>query len=117
MTVRRPQSWRDGGDGRRRTAPADPGTAFLDHLIGAGLLAAAERERVLAVRAERRDSDAVILTRLGLVTERVMAESLAAFHDLPLAGPDDYPRQPVRAGDLAPAFLARSRLLPLRDGP
>ncbi|MBV8166917.1 MAG: type II/IV secretion system protein, partial [Alphaproteobacteria bacterium] len=116
MTVRRPQPRWDGGDGRRRTAPPDPGTAFLDHLIGAGLLAAAERERVLAVRAERRDSDAVILTRLGLVTERQMAESLAAFHGLPLARAEDYPRQPVRAGDLAPAFLARSRILPLRDG-
>jgi hypothetical protein len=121
----------DGGPGPRREASlmpiqrirprpddaAEAGSAFVDFLIARGLLGAAERARVLALRAERGESDAVILTRLGLVAEREMAESLAGFHKLPLAGAADYPARPVLPDAIAPAFLARSRLLPLADTP
>ena len=100
----------------RPHAPAPSGD-FVDFLIARGLLAASERPRVLALRAERREGDAVILTRLGLVAERPMAESLAAYHGLPLARAADYPTRPVLAEAIAPAFLARSRLVPLSDEP
>ena len=116
MPIPRPQTRQEAPDGRRRPAVAERDD-FVDFLIGRGLLAAVERARVLALRAERHEPDAVILTRLGLVGERPMAESLAAFHDLPLACAGDYPERPVLAEAIAPAFLARSRLLPLGDGP
>ena len=116
MPIPRPQTRQEAPDGRRRSAVAERDD-FVDFLIGRGLLAAVERARVLALRAERHEPDAVILTRLGLVGERPMAESLAAFHDLPLARAGDYPERPVLAEAIAPAFLARSRLLPLGDGP
>jgi general secretion pathway protein E len=88
---------------------------ILDFLVARGMLPAAQRERVRALRAERGESDAVILTRLGLVPERDMAKSLAAFHDLPLASPGDYPPVPLLSGRVKPDFLKRSRVLPLQE--
>jgi general secretion pathway protein E len=117
MPVQLPQRRPNVTAGQRRAVADEGGADFLAFLIARGLLAAAERERVVALRAERGESDAVIATRLGLVSERAMAESLAAFHDLPRAQPDDYPAQPLLADAIAPAFLVRSRLVPLSDGP
>jgi general secretion pathway protein E len=97
--------------------PADAGTDFIEFLIAGGVLGAAERARVTALRATRGDSDAVILTRLGLVSERAMAEQLAAFHGLPRAHAADYPATPLLGNAVAPGFLMRSRLLPVRDLP
>jgi general secretion pathway protein E len=116
MPIPRTRQRRDGLDGGRRPG-AEADSAFIDFLIGRGVLGAAERARVLALQAERGESDAVILTRLGLIAERAMAESLAAFHMLPLARAADYPARPVLADAIAPAFLARSRLVPLADTP
>jgi len=115
MPVQRIQPVPDAADGRRHSGTADPASAFVDFMIARGLLGVAERARVLALRAERGESDAVILTRLGLVPERQMAESLAVFHSLKLARAADYPARPVLPDAIAPAFLARSRLLPLAD--
>jgi general secretion pathway protein E len=115
MPVRRIQPVPDAADRRQLPGAAEAATAFVDFMIARGLLGAAERARVLALRAERGESDAVILTRLGLVPERQMAESLAAFHDLPLARAADYPVRPVLPDAIAPAFLARSHLVPLAD--
>ncbi|HUA55183.1 MAG TPA: GspE/PulE family protein [Candidatus Sulfotelmatobacter sp.] len=109
-----PQRRPDDAAAQRRAA-AGGDADFIEYLVARGLLAPSERGRVAALRAERGESDAVILTRLGLVSELRMAESLAAFHDLPRAHPADYPAAPHLADAIAPSFLVRSRLVPLRD--
>src|SRR5258708_29670613 len=84
---------------------------LVDFLIARSQLAPAQRERVRAVRAERGDSEPVILARLGLLPERDIAEALTVFLDLPSVR--QWPQEPVLPGAIAPEFLARARILPL----
>src|SRR5690348_7093751 len=87
---------------------------LVDFLIERGTLQPVQRERVRALREERGESEPVILTRLGLVPEREMAGSLAVFLGLRLVDERAFPAEPLLADLLAPSFLARARLLPLR---
>jgi general secretion pathway protein E len=92
---------------------------LVDFLMARGRIDAVQRDRVLAVRRERGDSESegVILTRLGMIGERDMAECLAEFLDIPLARAEHYPAAPVPAGDLNADFIARAQILPLGDVP
>ncbi|HEV8032216.1 MAG TPA: GspE/PulE family protein [Stellaceae bacterium] len=92
---------------------------LVDFLIERGRLDAVQRDRVLAVRRERGDgeSESVILTRLGMISEREMAQCLADFFGIPLTQPDDYPTAPVPAGELSVDFIARAQILPLGETP
>jgi general secretion pathway protein E len=74
-------------------------------------------ERVRALKRERGESEAVIITRLGMIGEREMAEHLAAFLGIPLACERDYPPAPLFADTLKPDFLARARAVPVSDSP
>jgi len=86
-----------------------------DELARRNLVQAAELERVRRIQAETRDRLDRILTKLGIVSERDMAETLAACLGLALARPEDYPAEPVLAGRIGSDFLKRSRLLPLAE--
>ncbi|HTZ38162.1 MAG TPA: GspE/PulE family protein [Stellaceae bacterium] len=88
---------------------------LLDFLMARGRLDAVHRERVLALRRERGESESLILTRLGMIGEREMAECLAEFLAIPLAGPGDYPTAPCGPAGLTPEFIARAQALPLRE--
>src|SRR5947209_2716930 len=90
---------------------------LVDFLMARGRVDAVQRDRVLALRRERGDSESesVILTRLGMIGEREMAQCLAEFLDIPLATAEDYPATPVPAGQLGADFIARAQILPLRD--
>jgi len=88
---------------------------LVDFLLTRGRLDAVHHERVRALRRERGESESVIITRLGMIGEREMAELLAEYLDIPLAARRDYPAEPLRAAELAPDFLARARVLPLRE--
>src|SRR5438874_2226886 len=92
---------------------------LVDFLMARGCLDAVQRDRVLAARRERGDSESesVILTRLGMIGEREMAQCLAEFLDIPLTTAEDYPTTPVPAGELSADFIARAQILPLRDAP
>jgi general secretion pathway protein E len=90
---------------------------LVDFLMARGRLDAVQRDRVLAVRRERGESESVILTRLGMVGEREMAQCLAEFLDIPLAQAGDYPTAAVPAGELSADFIARAQILPLKDAP
>ena len=92
---------------------------LVDFLIERGRLDAVQRDRVLAVRRERGggESESVILTRLGMISEREMAQCLADFFGIPLTQPDDYPTTPIPAGELSVDFIARAQILPLGETP
>ena len=92
-------------------------TGLVDFLMARGRLDSVHRDRVLALRRERGDSESTIITRLGMLGEREMAECLAEFLTIPLAAPADYPEIPLRAGELAADFIARAQALPLKDTP
>ncbi|MEE8242810.1 MAG: type II secretion system ATPase GspE, partial [candidate division NC10 bacterium] len=57
----------------------------------------------------------VILTQLGLVSERDMAEALALYLDLPLVTAADYPTQAILEDQISTKFLKEFRTIPLAD--
>ncbi len=92
----------------------------IDDLIGARLVAQGKLEQSALERAERARAESGerldrVLTRLGLVGERDMAEAMAAELELPIVGADDYPEAPVLDGLLSVRFLKNSRILPLAE--
>src|SRR5271170_3950570 len=81
---------------------------LLDFLMARGRLDAVHRDRVLALRRERGESESVIITRLGMVDERDMAQCLAEFLEIPLARAGDYPAAPCGPAGLTAEFVARA---------
>ena len=70
-----------------------------------------ERARnVAAETGQRLDS---VLIQLGLVSERGLADALAALLDLPLVGAERYPAEPLLAERLGAKFLRQARAVPL----
>ena len=57
-----------------------------------------------------------LLPKLGLVSERDLAEALSGLLELPLVGPSDFPETPLLEEKLSPRFLRESRVLPVSDG-
>ena len=103
-------------DSTRHNGGATEGS-FADHLVTLGKVQpqAIERAQHLAVESQERLES--ILTRLGLITERDLAEALAQFLNLPLAAAADYPPQPILEDQLGRKFLREAKVLPLREVP
>jgi general secretion pathway protein E len=93
-----------------------PAEAVLERLAAQGVCDTIALERARAVARETGLSPAQALVRLGLVSERALAECLAALLGLPLAGPERYPESPVLPERLRPRFLRAARCLPLALG-
>lgn len=90
----------------------DPlGEALLD----AGKLDAKALQRGVRAREESGRPLAEVLTGLGLVTERDIADAYAAFLGLPLIGRAEFPPAPVLEQRLPQAFLKSRRLLPVAE--
>ena len=79
------------------------------------LIDATGLERARRVAAETGTRIDHVLTQLGLVSERALAEALAAMIGAPLAAPSDYPDAPLLADRLKAKFLRRARALPIAD--
>jgi general secretion pathway protein E len=84
-----------------------------ERLVRAGKLGPADLERALQLRKGPNERLAAVVVRLGLVSERDVAEALAAQLGLPLVGPRDYPDEPVLGARLSTKFLRQFRVLPL----
>ncbi|MDR3509121.1 MAG: ATPase, T2SS/T4P/T4SS family [Caulobacteraceae bacterium] len=76
-------------------------------------MAAETLARASIVQEESGERLDAVLTRLGLVTEQALAEAIAAASGLRLAGPDDFPAQPVEPGRLSARFLREAKAVPL----
>jgi len=85
-------------------------------LTASGKLDEAAADRAFRVRAESAERLEQILTKLGLVHERDVAEAIARELDLPLVAPGDYPDAPVLESASA-KFLRQAQVLPLADTP
>ena len=84
-------------------------------LIERGKLNAADLDRARRVQQETPERINVILTQLGLVSERDMAEALALYLDLPLVTAADYPTQAILEDQISIKFLKEYRIIPLAD--
>jgi len=91
--------------------------ALAAHLLASGQLSAAALERARQLARESGERLPVVLTRLGFLGERALAEALAAVLGLPLAREADFPEAPLMEARLSPRFLREARLLPLAEAP
>ncbi len=85
------------------------------HLISQGKLVPAASQRANRLAQESGERLELVLARLGLVSERDIAEALGRLLDLPLAGAGDYPAAPVLEDRLNRQFLREAQILPLTD--
>ncbi|MDG4549508.1 MAG: type II secretion system ATPase GspE [Candidatus Contendobacter sp.] len=76
-------------------------------------LADADLQRARRVREGTGEGLDTLLIKLGLVSERDLAEALAAHLNLPLVRPGDYPETSATNGGVSPRFLKESRVIPL----
>jgi general secretion pathway protein E len=100
--------------------PLTNDAAALDEALGEllverGRLDSAGLGRARRVREQSRDRLHVLLPKLGLVSEREVAEALAQLLDLPLASEADYPDLPLPGEQVSANFLKEARILPLAD--
>jgi general secretion pathway protein E len=89
--------------------------AFGELLIARRLLHPAGLERAQRVKQASDDRLHVLLSKLGLVTERDIAVGLAELLKLPLASEADYPDLLPHGDRLSANFLREARVLPLAD--
>ncbi len=93
----------------------DPVTRIAEYLLAQAKLTAADLGRARRLAAETGESVLPLLVRLGLVSERDLAQAIAEIMDLPLVGSADFPEQPVREDLLTLRFMKESRVLVLDD--
>ena len=82
-------------------------------LVQQNKLTDADLQRAQRVREGTGENLDALLIKLGLVSERDLAEALAAHLDLPLVRPGDYPEMPATNGGVSPRFLKEARVIPL----
>jgi general secretion pathway protein E len=102
--------------GGRERAAADP-SAFARHLVDIGKFQFTAFERAKHLAAESNEPLEYVLTKLGLISERDLAEAMAQFLNLPLATVADYPAEPVLEDQLAQKFLREAKVIPLKELP
>ncbi len=102
----------------RAAAPPEPAhtpAALARLLLERNLIDATGLERAKRVAAESGTRVDQVMTQLGLISERALAETLAAMMGAPLAGPADYPERPLQPDRLKLKFLRRARAVPIAE--
>ena len=112
----------DGGSGshraplpatRERADPQERNAALGTTLVESGRLASASLARAQRAAAASGEALPAVLLKLGLLSERDLAEALAELYRLPRVAPEDYPAEALFADRLSLRFLRESRVLPL----
>jgi general secretion pathway protein E len=84
-------------------------------LIEAGKLESSALERVFRLQASSDERLEVLLIKLGLASERDVAEGFARELDLAVVMPGDFPDAPLLEGKISKKFLKQAGVLPLAD--
>jgi general secretion pathway protein E len=84
-------------------------------LVAGGKLDQAALDRVLRLQSSNADRLEALLVKLGLASERDVAEALSSELDLAIAEPPDYPEAPVIEGRLTNKFMRHWGILPLAE--
>jgi general secretion pathway protein E len=86
---------------------------FCRALVQAGRLDAGGLDRALRLQSNGSEGLLQLLPRLGLISERDLAQAMAQHLGLPLVGQHDYPDLPVLEDKISARFLREAHLLPL----
>ena len=84
-------------------------------LVEKGRLKEPDLSRARRLQEESGESLVPLMVKLGLLSERDVAEGLAEMLELPLLGSKDYPDVPVTNGQLSERFLKQHHLVPLQE--
>ncbi len=84
-------------------------------LITHGKLSETDLNRAVRVQESSGEKLNAILVKLGLVSERDMAEALSNRYELPLVKPSDYPQIPLLEEGVSSRFLKEARVIPLEE--
>lgn len=98
--------------------PVPPSTAadrVIAHLQLSGRLNHNDLQRARRLAEEGTDSLIRMLVRLGLVSERDMAEAMGEVLELEVVEPEAFPTESVASETLSLRFLKDSKVLPLRE--
>jgi len=85
------------------------------HLLEGGKLDKGGLRRAERLAAETSERLNLVLSKLGLVSDRDMAEALAAVLGDVVVQPAEYPIEPVLGERISPKFLKEMRIVPLAD--
>jgi general secretion pathway protein E len=91
--------------------------AIGEALVASGKLSSAGLERALNLRAAGNEHFLSLLTKLGLVSERDVAEALAQRLGLAVVTAAEFPEAAPLEQELGGNFLRHAKVLPLADGP
>ena len=86
-----------------------------EQLVADGSLKRSDLDRALQVNNNRHEGLGPLLVRLGLVSDRDLAEAFAASSRLPLLADDDFPETPVEDCPLSAKFLRDAHIIPITD--
>jgi general secretion pathway protein E len=98
-----------------QTPTADTVGQVEEHLRKRRKLSDSDLFRAQRVAAEGSDSPTRLLVRLGMVSEKDMAEAFSQVLNLPLAQACDYPATPAVESRLALRFMKDAQVVPLRE--
>jgi len=93
--------------------PAEVLARLGGSLVDSGAIDRRSLDRARRVATETAGRLDHVLTQLGLVSERGLAEALAQLIGAPLVGPADYPDAPLFVDRLKVKFLRRVRAMPI----
>jgi general secretion pathway protein E len=100
---------------RSTVGAAEVDEAVVDLLTRRGKLDEAGVQRAKRIQPDGGEHLHSLLIKLGLVSEKDVAEALTQVLAMPLVGPQDFPDQPLVDGALSPKFLKDSRILPMAE--
>jgi general secretion pathway protein E len=89
--------------------------AVAARLIASGKLDQAALDRVLRLQSGNEERLEALLVKLGIASERDVADALAAELGLAIAEPPDYPDAPLLDGKLTSKFLQHAGVLPIAE--
>ncbi|HKT20335.1 MAG TPA: type II secretion system ATPase GspE [Stellaceae bacterium] len=84
-------------------------------LVAGGKLDEAALDRVLRLQASNAERLEALLVKLGLASERDVADALSRELRLEIAEAPDYPEAPIAEGKLTSKFMRHAGVLPLAD--
>ena len=89
---------------------------LIRYLLGLGKLSNADLGRARKLASDAGDPLLRMMVRLGLISDRDMAESYSEVMDIPLAAPKDFPDEPVAEDKVSLRFLKDAQAMPLAAG-
>lgn len=97
--------------------PIDPAAHFMKHLRETGVLSQSGAEKVLRIQQETLDRLPAILLKLGLISESVLAQQMAAFSGCAQAA--EFSKSRVLPADVGvvESFLRAHEVVPLESSP